>query len=78
MIINVNIAGNKCKINHLYPVVESVHCEKMDKSDEQIKKLNEDALYYHLIHKGKKVIRNKYGLFWDKRKDIVKKGNEEE
>jgi hypothetical protein len=28
------------------------------------KKLYEDAIYYHLIHNGKKVIRNQYGIFW--------------
>lgn len=28
------------------------------------KKLYEDAIYFHLIHNGKKVIKNQYGLFW--------------
>ena len=28
------------------------------------KKFYEDAIYYHLIHSGKKVIKNQYGLFW--------------
>jgi hypothetical protein len=28
------------------------------------KKLYEDAFYYHLIHSGKKVIKNQNGLFW--------------
>jgi len=50
----------------------------MDTSDEKIKQLYEDALYYHLIHKGKKVIKNKYGLFWDKRKDILKNQDEKQ
>jgi hypothetical protein len=44
----------------------------MSLSDKQKKQLNEDALYYHLLHKGKKVVKNKYGLFWDKRKDKSK------
>lgn len=48
----------------------------MNASDERKKQLYEDALYYHLIHKGKKVIKNKYGLFWDKRKNIFKKDDE--
>lgn len=50
----------------------------MDNSEEQKRKFYEDALYYHLIHKGKKVIRNKYGLFWDKRKEIMKKEDKKE
>lgn len=50
----------------------------MDNSEEQKRKFYEDALYYHLIHKGKKVIKNKYGLFWDKRKEISKKEDENE
>jgi hypothetical protein len=28
------------------------------------KELYEDAFYFHLIHNGRKVIRNKFGLFW--------------
>ena len=30
----------------------------------EVKKLYKDAIYYHLIHNRKKVIRNQYGLFW--------------
>jgi hypothetical protein len=30
----------------------------------EIKKLYDDAQYFHLLHSGKKVIKNKYGLFW--------------
>ncbi|UCF50443.1 MAG: hypothetical protein JSU91_02885 [Thermoplasmatales archaeon] len=49
----------------------------MPVSDEEIKQLNEDALYFSLIHKGKKVIKNKYGLFWDKGKYPDKKDDED-
>ena len=33
-------------------------------SENQVRQLYEDALYFHLIHNGKKVIRNQHGLFW--------------
>ena len=45
----------------------------MDEPEEQKIQLYEDALYFHLIHNGKKVIKNKYGMFWDKRNDLLKK-----
>ena len=32
--------------------------------ENQLGQLYEDAFYFHLIHDGKKVIRNQYGLFW--------------
>ncbi len=76
MITDVKKVGNSCKINHLYANIKSIYCEIMNASDERKKQLYEDALYYHLIHKGKKVIKNKYGLFWDKRKNIFKKDDE--
>ena len=50
----------------------SIRCDNMDLLKDKQKQLYEDALYYHLIHNGKKVIRNKYGIFWDKRKQILK------
>jgi hypothetical protein len=28
------------------------------------KKLYDDATYYHLIHNGKKIIKNQFGMFW--------------
>jgi len=40
----------------------------MSVSEEEIEQLYQDAKYYHLVINGKKVVKNKYGLFWDKRK----------
>jgi hypothetical protein len=37
----------------------------VDKED-QLRRLYEDAVYLHLKHNEKKVIRNQYGLFWRK------------
>ena len=62
-----------CIINLLYKNLKINYCEKMSLSEKEKKQFLEDALYYHLIHSGKKVIKNKYGLFWDKRKNISKK-----
>jgi hypothetical protein len=45
---------------------------KMSLSEKQKKQLYKDALHYHLIHNGERVIKNKYGLFYDKRKKILK------
>ena len=57
--------------------MKSKNCEIMSVSDEEKNQLYEDALYYSLIHRGKKVIKNKHGLFWDKREYPVKKDDED-
>ncbi len=40
--------------------------EKMVDVEEQLKQLYEDALCLHLEHTGKKFIKNRHGLFFNK------------